>query len=90
MTSQCPQCGSEQVALSEARSPEQDGQSVYRLTCLTCGYRLTKTRRVTTRPNGQTRVEQYAESASGRGASAAASRSRARSYAFTRATKTPR
>ena len=90
MTSQCPQCGSQHVCLSDQRSREPDGQSLYRLSCLSCGYRLTKASRVTTRPNGHTRSEQYAETASGPRGSTAASRSRTSAYAFTRAAKTPR
>ena len=90
MTSQCPHCGSQQVSLSKQRSPEQGGLSLYRLACLTCGYRLTKTSRVTTRPNGYTRSEQYAETASGPCGSTSASRSRASACAFTRAANTPR
>ena len=90
MTSQCPQCGSQHVSLSEQRSSAQGGLSLYRLACLTCGYRLTKTSRVTTRPNGYTRSEQYAETASGPCGSTSASRSRASACAFTRAANTPR
>jgi hypothetical protein len=90
MTSQCPQCGSHHVCLSEQPSREQGGQSLYRLTCLTCGYRLTKARRVTTHPNGYTRSEQYAEIASGPCGSTSTSRSRSSAYAFTRAARTPR
>jgi hypothetical protein len=90
MTSQCPQCGSQHVSLSEQCSSEHGRQSLYRLTCLTCGYRLTKTCRITTRPNGYTRSEQYAETASGPCGSTSTSRSRTSAYAFTHAVKTPR